>query len=41
MGESFCKNKRKDLSELHKISNAVWQQDVAFKGECYGNFEKN
>ena len=33
MGESFVENQRKDLSELCKISNAVWKQDVMFKGE--------
>ena len=29
----FVKNEKKDLSELHKISNAVWERDVVSKGE--------
>ena len=29
----FVKNERKDSSELHKISKAVWEQDVVSKGE--------
>ena len=27
----FIKNERKDLSELRKISNAVWERDVVFE----------
>ena len=33
MEKVFVKNERKDLSELCKISNAVWEQDMVFKGE--------
>ena len=33
MREIFVKNERKDLSELHKIRNAEWEQDVVSKGE--------
>ena len=29
----LIKNERKDLSELCKISNAVWERDVVFDGE--------
>ena len=29
----FVKNERKNLSELRKISNAVWERDVVSKGE--------
>ena len=29
----FVKNERKDLSELRKISNAVWERDVVFDRE--------
>ena len=29
----FVKNERKDLSELRKISNAVWELDVVSEGE--------
>ena len=29
----FVKNERKDFSELHKISNAVWECDVVSEGE--------
>ena len=32
MRESFC-SKSKDLSELRKISNAVWERDVVSKEE--------
>ena len=37
----FVENERKDLFELRKISNAIWERDVVFKGEGDGNFEKN
>ena len=29
----FVKNERKDLSQLRKISNAVWERDVVSKNE--------
>ena len=29
----FVKNERKNLTELRKISNAVWERDVVFEGE--------
>ena len=29
----FIKNERKDLLELRKISNAMWERDVVSKGE--------
>ena len=29
----FVGNERKDLSELSKIRNAVWERDVVSKGE--------
>ena len=29
----FVKNKSKDLSELRKIRNAVWERDVVSKRE--------
>ena len=29
----FGENEWKDLSELHKISNAAWERDVMSKGE--------
>ena len=31
--EVFVKNERKNLSELRKISNAIWERDVVSKGE--------
>ena len=37
----LVKNERKDLSELRKISNAVWKRDVVSERERDGNFEKN
>ena len=33
MGKIFVKYERKDLSELRKICNAVWERDVVFNGE--------
>ena len=35
------KNEKKDLSELRKISNAVWERDVVSMGERDCNVEKN
>ena len=29
----FVKNEKKDLTELCKISNAVWERDVMSEGE--------
>ena len=29
----FVKNEKEDLSELHKISNATWEQDMVSGGE--------
>ena len=29
----FAKNERKDISELPKIRNAVWERDVVSEGE--------
>ena len=36
----FVKNERKDLSELRKISNAVWERDVVFTENKMAIFEK-
>ena len=33
MVKVFVKNERKDLSELVKISNAIWQRDIVSMGE--------
>ena len=33
MRESYGKNERKDLSELRKITNAVWERDMVSEGE--------
>ena len=37
----FVNNEKKNLSELRKISNAVWERDVVSKGKRDGSFEKN
>ena len=36
----FVKNKRKDISELRKISNAIRERDMVSKGKLDGDFEK-
>ena len=33
MGESFVKNESKKLSELRKISNAIWELNVLSEEE--------
>ena len=40
MQESFCGDKRKDISELCKMSDAVWEQGMVAAVEQDGNFEK-
>ena len=37
----FVKNEWKDLSELRKISIAIWERYMMSKREGVGNFEKN
>ena len=39
--KAFVENERTILSELCKVGNAVWEQDLVFEGERDGNFGKN
>ena len=37
----FINDERNNLSELCKISNAVWERDMVSEKESDSNFEKN